>query len=139
MSAQIPARGGRGRRLNSEINVTPFVDVILVLLVIFMVTSPMLIAGVPVDLPQTNSEAIGGQDEPLVLTITSKGVVLLQDHEVPLDSLSEKLSAIAGAKADTRIFIRGDRSLDYGKIMHIFNEIKKAGYQHVALLTEVEN
>jgi biopolymer transport protein TolR len=136
---QLGTRHGRGRRLNSEINVTPFVDVMLVLLVIFMVTSPMLVAGVPVDLPQTSAAPLGGQDEPLVLTIDSKGNVYLQEFEIPFNMIAEKLSAIAGAKADTRIFIRGDRSLQYGKIMTVFNEIKKAGYQHVALVTEVEN
>lgn len=139
MSMQMNAPGAKRRRLNSEINVTPFVDVMLVLLVIFMVTAPMLVAGVQVDLPQTSSAPLSGQDEPLILTIDRSGMVHLQDHAIPLDSLSEKLSAIAGAKKDSRIFVRGDKRLHYGKIMEVFSAIQNAGYQHVALVTEVEN
>lgn len=130
---------GSKRRGFSEINVTPFVDVMLVLLVIFMVTAPMLVAGVQVDLPQTSAAPLSGQDEPLILTIDSRGVVSLHDTEIPLNSLAEKLAAIAGAKADTRIFVRGDKRLSYGKIMEVFAVIQNAGYQHVALVTEVEN
>lgn len=138
MSASIAPRSSK-RRLNSEINVTPFVDVMLVLLVIFMVTSPMLVAGVQVNLPLTNSEPLSGQDETLVLTIEPNGNIYLQDEKVAVEELAPKLSAISGIKIDSNIFIRGDKSLNYGWIMKIFDEVKKAGYQRVSLVTEVEN
>ncbi len=130
---------GKRKRLNSEINVTPFVDVSLVLLVIFMVAAPIMVTGVQVDLPQTSAAAISGQDEPLVITVDHKGTVFLQEHEVPIHELSEKLQAITQAKADTRIFVRGDKRLDYGAIMQVFSTIQNAGYKHVALVTESEN
>lgn len=136
---QVNTNAGKHRRLNSEINVTPFVDVMLVLLVIFMVTAPMLVAGVQVDLPQTGASPLSGQDEPLILSIDRKGLIYLYDHEVSLDLLPEKLAAVAGSKADTRIFVRGDKGLQYGKIMQVFSAIQNAGYHHVALVTEVEN
>jgi biopolymer transport protein TolR len=127
------------RAINSEINVTPFVDVMLVLLVIFMVTSPMLIAGVQVDLPATKSSPLSGQDEPIAITIDKNGQIFLQENEVPLEDLSIKLKAVLGEKIDTRIFVRGDKSVDYGKVVNVFSSIKEAGFSNVALVTEIVN
>lgn len=124
------------RRLNSEINVTPFVDVMLVLLVIFMVTSPMLVSGVNVDLPKTKSSPLAGQDEPLAITIDKKGNVYLQETKVNIEELPIKLEAILGEKKDTRIFVRGDQSVNYGKVVVVFSTLKEAGFSNVALVTQ---
>jgi biopolymer transport protein TolR len=127
----------RGRRpLNSEINVTPFVDVMLVLLVIFMVTSPMLVSGVHVELPKTKSAALSGQDEPLSITIEKNGSVYIHESKIKLSDLNAKLSAVLKEKKETRIFVRGDKDVDYGTVMHVFSEIKESGYNNVALVTE---
>jgi biopolymer transport protein TolR len=122
----------------SEINVTPMVDVMLVLLVIFMVTAPMMTTGVTVDLPNTNASPVAGQDEPLAVTVGSDGKVYVQKSEVQVKDLSNKLRAITGEKKDTRIFVRGDRSVDYGRIMQVVGEINSAGFTKVALITEVK-
>jgi biopolymer transport protein TolR len=119
----------------SEINVTPFVDVILVLLIIFMVAAPMLTAGVTVDLPDSAASALPGDDEPLTLSVNAKGKVFVQETEVPLEELISKLEAITGAKKETRIFIRGDRLVDYGKVMQVMGAINAAGFSKVALVT----
>ncbi len=126
----------RKNRFN-EINVTPFVDVMLVLLIIFMVTAPMMTAGVQVDLPQSNATPIQGEDEPLSITVTSGGKVFVQKSEVAVKDLSGKLAAITKEKKDTRIFVRGDKTVDYGRIMEVVGEINAAGYGKVALVTEV--
>lgn len=120
----------------AEINVTPLVDVMLVLLIIFMITSPLLIAGVEVDLPQTQSTPLDGQEEPIAVTIDKNGAIYLQETTMPLAELIEKLIAITEAKKDHRIFIRGDKTIDYGSIMHVVNAINAAGFSKVALLTE---
>jgi biopolymer transport protein TolR len=134
------SRGGRGhgyrRQQFTEINVTPFVDVMLVLLIIFMVTAPMLTAGVEVELPDSKAGSVQGQDEPLVVTIKADGLVYVQETKILADSLIPKLKAIAGEKYDTRIFVRGDTSVDYGKIMKIVGDISYAGFKKVALITE---
>lgn len=129
----------RGRRADSfsEINITPMVDVMLVLLVIFMVAAPMMTSGVTVDLPQTNASPVAGQDEPLAVTVTADGKIYIQKTPVQLKNVQEKLKAIAGQKKDTRIFVRGDKSIDYGKIMQVVGEINAAGFNKVALITEV--
>jgi biopolymer transport protein TolR len=128
---------GRSRQsLNSEINVTPFVDVMLVLLVIFMVTSPMLVAGVQVDLPKTKAAALSGQDEPISITIDKSGGVYIQEAKIKLQDLKVKLGAVLKEKKETRIFVRGDKAVDYGKVMEVFSEIKASGYNNVALVTE---
>jgi len=129
--------GKRARyAMNSEINVTPMVDVMLVLLVIFMVTSPMLVAGVSVDLPKTKSSPLSGQDEPIAISIDKTGGVFIQETKVKIADLKAKLSAVLHEKKDTRIFVRGDKSIDYGKVMEVFGEIKSAGFTNVALVTE---
>lgn len=120
----------------AEINVTPMVDIMLVLLIIFMVTSPMLVAGVTVDLPETSAAPVNGQDEPLSITIDSKGSVYIQDTKIKKSELIAKLTAITGEKRDTRIFVRGDKKIDYGKVMEIVAAVNKAGFTKVALLTE---
>jgi len=129
-------RRGRNIRAFSEINVTPMVDVMLVLLVIFMVTAPMMTSGVTVDLPEANSSPVTEQDEPLVVSITSDAKVYIQKTEVPLKDLRTKLVAVTNAKKDTRIFVRGDRTVDYGRIMQVVGEINASGFTKVALVTE---
>jgi biopolymer transport protein TolR len=120
----------------TEINVTPMVDVMLVLLIIFMVTAPLLTSGVQVDLPKTQSAPLQGQDEPLVVSIQSDGKVFLQKTQVPVEDLGAKLQAVSHEKTDTRIFVRGDKSVDYGKVMHVVGAITAAGFNKVALITE---
>jgi len=121
----------------SEINVTPMVDVMLVLLVIFMVAAPMMTTGVSVDLPKTKASPVTGQDEPVSVSVTGDGKIFVQKQQIELAALQEKLKAIAGEKKDTRIFVRGDRSIDYGKIMAVVGEINAAGFGKVALITDV--
>jgi biopolymer transport protein TolR len=133
-------RGGARSSHNhpmAEINVTPMVDVMLVLLIIFMVTSPLMVAGVAVDLPQTSAAPISGQDEPISVTIDAHGAVYIQDTKIKKTELTTKLLAIAGEKKDVRIFVRGDKAIDYGKVMEIVSAINSAGFNKVALLTEV--
>jgi len=120
----------------SEINVTPLVDVMLVLLIIFMITAPLLTTGVSVDLPTTDSEALPGQDEPLTITINKDKEIFIGDNRVKAESLKIKLNAIANLKKDSRIFIRADEILPYGDVMELMSLIKKAGYNKVALLTK---
>ncbi|MEQ8664654.1 MAG: protein TolR [Rhodospirillales bacterium] len=119
----------------SEINVTPFVDVMLVLLVIFMVTAPLLTVGVEVNLPKTQSRALPGSDEPLTITVDAAGNVYLQETQITLDVLVPRLQAITGENPDVRIFIRGDAAIDYGSVMQVMGVINGAGYNRVALVT----
>ena len=130
-------RGARQRpRQMSEINVTPFVDVMLVLLVIFMVTAPLLTAAVDVDLPQTRAAQATGQDEPLVVSINAQGDLYLQETKFDIDQLLARLKAISQNKPDQRIFVRGDKSLPYGKVMEIMGDLSAAGFSKVALVSE---
>jgi biopolymer transport protein TolR len=129
-------KGKNQKNVMSEINVTPFVDVMLVLLVIFMVTSPLLVTGVNVDLPDSESAPITIQEEPLSVTVNAKGEVFIQDSKIELASLAAKLLAITNEKRDTKIFIRGDRDVGYGEIMKVISSINQAGFNKVALLTE---
>lgn len=135
------SRHGRGRTRSSggfnEINVTPFVDVMLVLLIIFMVAAPMMTTGVKVDLPNTKSTAVPGNDEPLSVTITADGDVYIQNTKVKVETLGKKIRAILGEKKETRIFVRGDTTVDYGAVMRVIGEINQAGYMKVALLTDL--
>lgn len=134
--------GGRGRRRSnrqgsfSEINITPMVDVMLVLLVIFMVAAPMMTSGVTVDLPKTQASPVQGQDEPLAVSVKSDGRIYLQETQIQLAQIRDKMNAIAGQKKDTRIFVRGDKKVDYGRIMQVVGEINAAGFTKVALITE---
>ena len=141
MAIAVPraASSGNGRRRYrpmSEINVTPMVDVMLVLLVVFMVTAPLLTVGVPVDLPKTQAAQITGQDEPLVVSIDARGRVFLQDTEIEVANLGPRLSAITANRKDARIFVRGDKSISYGRIMEVMGTVNAAGFTRVALVTE---
>ena len=134
--------GGRGRSRGrggyipmSEINVTPFVDVMLVLLDVFMITAPLLTVGVEVNLPKTESKAIPGSDEPLAITVDASGVIYLQETEITVEALVPRLQAITGENPDARIFIRGDAAIDYGRVMQVMGVINAAGYRKVALVT----
>ena len=131
-------RGGRRkkRRPMGEINVTPLVDVMLVLLIVFMVTAPLLTTGVAVDLPRAESSPLPGQDEPLSVTIDGKGRVFIQDSEIALDQLAPRLVAVTERNKDARIFVRGDKGVDYGAVMGVVSAINRAGFAKVALLTD---
>lgn len=130
---------GRSRRHRpmAEINVTPFVDVMLVLLVVFMVTAPLLSVGVPVDLPKTEAASINNPDEPIVVSIDSGGKIYIQESEIPLNNLAPRLEAITGANPDARIFVRGDKGIAYGLVMQVMGRISAAGYSKVSLLAEL--
>ncbi len=128
-------RGRVKRGAMSEINVTPFVDVMLVLLIVFMVTAPLLTTGVPVDLPKTRAPAMGQDKEPLSVTIAQDGTVFLQKLAVPMDELVPKLKAIAGTGYDQRIFVRGDQTVDYGQVMRVMGLLSSAGFTRIGLLT----
>ena len=121
----------------SEINVTPFVDVMLVLLVVFMITAPLLTVGVPVDLPKTAASRMVGQDEPLVITVRADGAVYIQDTEIELPRLIPRLEAITQNKKDTRIFVRGDKAVAYGLVMQVMGSVNLAGFDRVALITQM--
>ncbi|MBX6426822.1 MAG: protein TolR [Variibacter sp.] len=133
-------RRHRRRAVMSEINVTPFVDVMLVLLIIFMVSAPLLTVGVPIDLPQTQAKGLDQDREPLTVTVNVQGQVFLQNSEVKLDELVPKLQAITQARGglDERIYVRGDRKVDYGTVMKVMGRLSSAGFRRVALVTEVE-
>jgi biopolymer transport protein TolR len=142
MAAQMMNSGGgrRGRRSArpvSDINITPFVDVMLVLLVVFMVTAPLMTVAVPVDLPKTQAHTMNQDKEPLVVSIDANGKVFLQDKGMKLEDLVPKLKAITGANPDARIFVRGDKDLAYGKIMEVMGTISSAGFTKVALVAEL--
>ena len=134
-------RAERGRRRRSrpmsEINVTPFVDVMLVLLIVFMVTAPLLTVGVPVDLPKTKAQALSQDREPLSVTIRKGGRIYVQNTPVGDDDLVPRLTAIAANGYDQRIFVRGDKSVDYGRVMEIMAMISAAGFTHIGLVTDV--
>jgi biopolymer transport protein TolR len=120
----------------SEINVTPLVDVMLVLLIVFMVTAPLMTTGVSVDLPKTNAQPLNNDSRPLTVSIRANGDIYLQDEPVPIGDVVEKLKAIALNNPDRRIFVRGDKDLPYGRIMEVMGTITQGGFSHVALLAE---
>ncbi|WP_375326219.1 protein TolR [Candidatus Tisiphia endosymbiont of Nemotelus uliginosus] len=127
------------KSLVSEINVTPLVDVMLVLLIIFMITSPMLVTGVNVDLPTTTSSPIAGQDEPLVISINNKGELYLFESKISRKNLANKLATITQEKKDARIFVRGDKNVSYGEVVEIVAEIHAAGFTKVALVSNIKS
>jgi biopolymer transport protein TolR len=133
-------RRGRRRAVMAEINVTPMVDVMLVLLIIFMVSAPLLTVGVPLDLPQTQAKSLDQDKNPLTLSVNLKGQVFLNDTEIALNDLVPKLKAITEARAglDERIFVRGDKKVDYGTVMKVMGRLSAAGFRRVALVTEVD-
>jgi biopolymer transport protein TolR len=134
--------GRRGRRkpVMAEINVTPMVDVMLVLLIIFMVSAPLLTVGVPLDLPQTQAKSLDQDKTPLQLSVDIKGKVFINDTEVAMNELVPKLKAITDARGglDERIFVRGDKKVDYGTVMKVMGRLSSAGFRRVALVTEVD-
>ena len=143
MGASLNSFGGggpRGRRRSyrpmSDINVTPFVDVMLVLLVVFMVTAPLLTVAVPLDLPKTDARSIQQDKEPLVVSINTQGIYL-QDSLTPLEDLTAKLKAITNSNPDARIFVRGDKNITYGQLMEVMGTISSAGFNKVALVAEL--
>jgi len=127
-------RTGRRRPL-AEINVTPFVDVMLVLLIVFMVTAPLLTTGVPVDLPKTKAQALSQDREPLSVTIKKDGRIYLQNTPVPADELVAKLTAISENGYDQRVFVRGDTSVQYGRVMEVMGMLNSAGFTRIGLVT----
>src|SRR5579872_262152 len=128
------------RKVMSEINVTPMVDVMLVLLIIFMVSAPLLTVGVPIDLPQSQAKNLEQDKEPLTLSVNDKGKIFLQNAEIDADALVLKLQAVAEARGGTeaRIYVRGDRNVDYGTMMKVMGQLSSAGFHRVALVTEFE-
>jgi len=133
-------RRHRRKHVMSEINVTPMVDVMLVLLIIFMVSAPLLTVGVPLDLPQTQAKSLDQDKEPLTVSVDTKGGVFLQNSEIKIDELVPKLQAITQARGgnDERIYVRGDKKVDYGTVMRVMGRLSAAGFRRVALVTEVE-
>lgn len=145
MGAQMGTGGGRSSRRGrgsrsrnqpmSEINVTPFVDVMLVLLIIFMVAAPLLTVGVPIDLPQSRAKPLQGDSEPIAISVKSDGKVFIQDTEIDPNEVVDKLIAIAANGYEERIYVRGDRDADYGTVMRIMGRINAAGFSRIGLVT----
>jgi biopolymer transport protein TolR len=133
-------RQHRRRTVMSEINVTPMVDVMLVLLIIFMISAPLLTVGVPLDLPQTQAKSLDQDREPLTVSVNLEGKVFLQNSEIAVEELVPKLKAITDARGgmDERVYVRGDRKVDYGTVMKVMGRLSEAGFRRVALVTEVE-
>ena len=129
--------GGRRHRPMGEINVTPFVDVMLVLLIVFMVTAPLLTVGVEVDLPKTKAGAINADAAPLVVSIKSDGSLYLQETVIEPEALIPRLKAISNANPDVRIFVRGDRAVSYGEVLSVMGRIQSAGFEKVALVAKL--
>jgi biopolymer transport protein TolR len=134
------SRRSRRRRATvmAEINVTPMVDVMLVLLIIFMIAAPLLTVGVPIDLPQTQAKTMDQDKEPLTISVNDKGAVFLQNTEIAIEEIVPKLQAITKNGFEERIYVRGDRKVDYGTVMRVMGRLSAAGYRRVALVTEVE-
>ena len=120
----------------SEINVTPMVDVMLVLLIIFMVAAPLLTVGVPLELPKTAAKALNADTQPITISVKSGGEVFLNDSEVPFDEVVAKLQAVAKTGYEERIFVRGDKAADYGTVMRVMAQISAAGFKNIGLVTD---
>jgi biopolymer transport protein TolR len=138
-------RPGGSRRSRSrkhspmhEINVTPFVDVMLVLLIIFMVAAPLLTSGVPLELPEAKGQQLQSNKEPLTISVQKDGKVFLQETQIQLSEIAEKLKSIAKGGYDEPIFVRGDKGIDYGTVMRVMARIKQGGFNKVSLVTETE-
>ena len=142
MSVGTAGRGGRGHRrrgrhhgLISEINVTPFVDVMLVLLIIFMVAAPLLTVGVPIDLPETSANAMNPETQPITVSVNEGGKIYLQETEIPIEEVVPKLEAIAKTGYEERIYVRGDKMADYGTVMKVMAVISSAGFKNIGLVS----
>ncbi len=120
----------------SEINVTPFVDVMLVLLIIFMVTAPLLTVGVQVDLPETSADTLSEETEPLTITINAKGEIFIQETKVKYEKIIAKILAVSNNRTDTRIYVRGDKTINYGRVLEIMGMLSGSGFTKVALISE---
>jgi biopolymer transport protein TolR len=140
MALGLQSRQGNGRRSYrpmSEINVTPMVDVMLVLLIVFMVAAPLLTVGVPVDLPKSQAKEINDTKEPLVVTINAEGDIFVQETKIDSDGLTAKLQAITNANPEAPIFVRGDKGINYGRVMEVMGLISSAGFTRVSLIAEL--
>lgn len=136
MAFRFSKSNSRSRSLISDINVTPFVDVMLVLLIVFMVTAPMLTVGVPVNLPNSDADSLPDYKEPLTLSINSKGEIFIQDAKIGFSELVPKLLAISKNRTDTRIYVRGDKNINYGRVMEVMGKLSGSGFSKVALISE---
>ena len=145
MGMSVGAAGGRGSRghrrrgrhhgLMSEINATPFVDVMLVLLIIFMVAAPLLTVGVPIDLPETQAKPMNAETQPITISVNKDGVIYLQETEIPLEEVVPKLTAIAKTGYEERIYVRGDTAAAYGTVMKVMARVSSAGFRNLGLIT----
>ena len=122
----------------SEINVTPFVDVMLVLLIIFMVAAPLLTTGVPIDLPETQAKPLEGQTEPITISVRSNGDIYIQESQIALEDLEARLLAIGENGYDERIYVRADKDADYGSVMRVMGRMNRAGFRRIGLVTTEE-
>ncbi|MDW5314868.1 protein TolR [Rhizobium sp. PL01] len=129
-------RGRGGKGVMSEINVTPFVDVMLVLLIIFMVAAPMMTVGVPIDLPETQAKALNAETQPITISVKTDGQVFLQETPIPVEEVAAKLEAIATTGYSERIFVRGDATAPYGVIADVMARIQEAGFKNIGLVTQ---
>lgn len=129
-------RRGRRGRLNAEINVTPLVDVMLVLLIVFMIAAPLLSVGVPVELPKTDAKSLPSEQEPITITVDFDGGVFIQEEAIALDDLASRLIAIAGNGYDERIYLRADTDSDYGAVMRVMARVNSAGFSNIGLVTD---
>ncbi len=128
--------GENSSQLMSDINVTPFVDVMLVLLIIFMVTAPMMMQGVDVSLPEATAEPLESEKEHLIITIDTKNQVFINDFQVTVDGLAEKLKKILEGRSDREVFLKADKDISYGAVIHVMAEIKGAGVEKLGMVTE---
>ena len=128
-------RRGRRNAPIAEINVTPFVDVMLVLLIIFMVAAPLLTVGVPIDLPETQAKSLNAETQPITVSVNEAGQIFLQETEIPLDEVVPKLEAISKTGYEERIFVRGDKNADYGTVMRVMARISSSGFRNLGLVT----
>ena len=143
MGASVGSTGGGARRRRrgsghvpvAEINVTPFVDVMLVLLIMFMVAAPLTTLGVPIELPETKAKELQGDNEPLEVFVQADGKIFLQKTEIDVDTLVTKLQAIAKNGFEERIFVRGDKAVDYGTVMKVMGTLNRAGFRRIGLVT----
>jgi biopolymer transport protein TolR len=134
-------RGRRGRRRSrpvSEINVTPLVDVMLVLLIVFMVAAPLLTVGVPIDLPETQAKSLNTENKPVTVSVATDGLIYLGDQPVALSDLTARIGEVAANGTEERIYVRGDQASTYGTVMQVMGVLSAAGYSHIGLITEQE-
>ncbi|MEJ2725247.1 MAG: protein TolR [Deltaproteobacteria bacterium] len=127
---------GNSRKFMSDINVTPFVDVMLVLLIIFMVTAPMMMQGVEVNLPQTTTKSIKTKEDPLILTVNKKGEIYLEDHKIKLEDIESKVKSIFKYRRDKEILLKADKDLPYGLVIDVMAGVKRAGVTKLGMVTE---